>query len=72
MDNSGQREGEGLAVGGHPFQCGLCRREVVILSSSSCVKGWKIKRQTRNKYSKHVFFKISCFSIVVAALFFLQ
>ena len=28
-----------------------------ILSSSSCVEDRKIKRQTRNKYRMHVFFK---------------
>ena len=26
-DKSGQWEGEGLAAGGHPFQCGLWKRE---------------------------------------------
>ena len=29
----------------------------VLSSSSSCVKDWKIKKQTRNKYCMHVFFK---------------
>ena len=33
----------------------------VILSSFSCVEDGKIKRQTRNKYSMHVFFKAFSF-----------
>ena len=27
VDKSRRVEGGGLAVGGHPFQCGLCKRE---------------------------------------------
>ena len=33
-----------------------------ILWPSSCVKDWKTKRQTRNKYRMHVFFKKFLFS----------
>ena len=42
VNKRGQDEGGGVAVSGHPFQCGLGKRErghsKVILSSSSCVK----------------------------------
>ena len=40
-DEGGQGEGEGLAVNGHPFQCGLCKRRghiKVISSLPSCGK----------------------------------
>ena len=41
MDKSEQGKEGGLAVNGHPFQCGLCKREgslKVISSLSFCVK----------------------------------
>ena len=40
----------------------------VILSPSSCARDLKIKRQTRNDYSMHVFLKSFYLSIVFAAL----
>ena len=27
-DESGQRDGEVLAVSGHPFQCGICKEDI--------------------------------------------
>ena len=33
VDKSGQGKGGGLAVSGHPFQCGLCNREEGIYRS---------------------------------------
>ena len=62
----------GLAVSGHPFSVvsvGEKRAFKRYLSSASCVEDSKTKRQTRNKYSMHVFLKSSYFSIVAEALF---
>ena len=72
VDNSGQGQGGGSAVCGHPFRCGFWKREEGILKSLyrhlPVLEIGKTKRHTRNKCSMYVIFKDYYFSIVFAAL----
>jgi len=76
-DKNGQWDGGGLAAIGHPFSVwslNAKRGNLKVISSSSCTKDGKIKRQTRNKYSMRVFFRESlslhsiCSSLIVFQL----